>query len=181
MKRFAGMRTAFGAFFLSVLVFLFALGMVGTMPDEAAAQIRAAYTKNVDEPGRVPYQYMREVNPSDVCTGNFCLIPFTAVPAGKRLVLQHVTALVAVADTGQPSFAALGDYAVTNQGNVAIISQPFTKTTVSILGTTFWALDAPVHAYYEPGATPKLKFFSSAASGFVMNFSLHGYLIDASN
>ena len=148
--------------------------------EEAAAQTRAALVKNVDEPGRQPYQSMVEFNTSipDCPINSFCIVGFPVVPAGKRLIVQHVTVLIAVASGGQPNYLAFGDSFSTNTGNVAIVQPNFTQGS-SVLGSFFWFLDRDVHVYYEAGGTPKLKVGASANFAFVGNASLHGYLIDA--
>lgn len=144
----------------------------------ALAQVRPAYVKNVDEPGRSPYQQMREFNP---CANQSCLIAFDPVPAGKRLVVERLTMLLGVATTGQPNFVAFGSGAVSNGGNRAIVEPVFVRALAPILSVQFWALDREVRVYYGPGETPEVKVFASANFGFVSNMSLHGYLIDASN
>ncbi len=63
-----------------------ALAISAFTPGSALAQIvKAALVKNVDEPGRVPYQ--SENSCSDPFT---CAIEFSIVPANKRLVAQYV-------------------------------------------------------------------------------------------
>ncbi|HEY2381327.1 MAG TPA: hypothetical protein VGK48_09120 [Terriglobia bacterium] len=146
------------------------------------AQIRPTYTKNVDEAGRLPYQHEVDVSPgSSACpSSSFCFVDFPAVPAGKRLVVQHITALVGVASGGQPNLFAFGDDFTTNTGNIAIIQPTFTQGP-TILGANFWSLDKDITVYYEPGTAPRLKISASAGMAFVSNFTLHGYLIDAVN
>ena len=58
-------------------------------PGVAHAQIRPAYTANIDDPARVPYlatvrQFCFLANPA-------CDFSFPAVPAGKRLLIQHAS------------------------------------------------------------------------------------------
>lgn len=71
-----------------------AAGMLGA--DGAFGQVRPAYTKNVDEPGRLPYEQIIEFSRFGCSTTNcskFRLLGGTflfdapLVPAGKRLVL----------------------------------------------------------------------------------------------
>jgi hypothetical protein len=158
-------------------------GILGVFTvDKAMAQTRPAYTKNVDEPGRIPYQYAVDFQSgtSACVTNSFCIVPFPAVPAGKRLVVEHLTVFAAVSGGGIPNLLAFGDNFVTNQNNVFIIPPTFTPSVTS-LGATFYALERPVRVYYEPGTTPKVKIGASANFAFTCNMTLHGYLIDASN
>jgi len=138
--------------------------------------------KNVDEPGRIPYQQMVEFSPGGSgCSGALCLVPFSAVPAGKRLVIEHMSALLAVADGGVVRILAFGTGGVTNSENTMIIAPTFVNTGFSVFGVTFWAIDRPVKVYYEPGTTPTLKIIVSNNLGIISNASVHGYLIDAAN
>src|SRR5215475_13967952 len=73
----------------TALVLLGTLGHFGARP--LLAQIRAALVKNIDEQGRTPYQSSQSCN----TPGNtVCSADLTPVPAGKRLVIQHVSGLV---------------------------------------------------------------------------------------
>ena len=148
------------------------------MGNAALAQVRPAFVKNVDEPGRLQYQQMKEFNP---CSNRNCQIAFDAVPAGKRLVVERLTMLLGVVDTGAPNFVAFGTGFVNNNGNRAIVEPVFVRAGTPFSSVQFWALDRQVRVYYGPGELPEVKVFASANFGFVGNMSLHGYLIDASN
>lgn len=164
---------------MSVLVVVsgFFLSIVA---DRAIAQVRAALVKNIDEPGRMPYQQLVQFSTSECVSVLFCIVSFNPVPAGKRLVVEHVSMLVFVQDGGQPNLLAFGDGFSTNTGNVAILENDF-KVGRSVLGQTAWSFSRPDRVYYEAGQTPKVKVGASAAFGFDGNASLHGYLIDATN
>jgi hypothetical protein len=57
-----------------------------------------ALTSSVDNPGRIPYQAQHSMDPSLDCNlpASECTFAPPAVPAGKRLVVQHVSALAFV-------------------------------------------------------------------------------------
>jgi len=147
----------------------------------AGAQVRPALVKNTDEPGRLSYQTtVTFVGGDTSCpTQSFCIVPFPAVPAGKRLVVEQISVLAIVAG-GSPNFVAFGDFFVTNQGNIAMVTPAFVAGG-GILGSTFWFLDRPVKVYYDPGSTPKVKIGTAGAFSLPSNMSLTGYLIDATN
>ncbi|HXK01419.1 MAG TPA: hypothetical protein VMS37_03390 [Verrucomicrobiae bacterium] len=147
----------------------------------AAAQVRPALVKNTDEPGRLPYQNMLSFSGGDTScpTSTFCIVQFPAVPAGKRLVVEQITILAIVAG-GAPNFLAFGDFFVTNEGNIAMVTPAFVAGG-GILSSTFYFLDRPVKVYYEPGTTPKVKIGAPGNFSLPSNMSLHGYLIDATN
>jgi hypothetical protein len=146
------------------------------------AQTRAALVKNVDEPGRTPYQAAVEFNPGTGCASSSCnFISFPVVPAGKRLVVEQVTILAAVATTGQPTVLAFGHSSFSvNASNRAIVTG-WVNTGFSSGGANFWAVDRPVRVFFEAGETPQIKMYASASFSFVGNATLHGYLIDATN
>lgn len=161
-----------------------AAGLLGILlAGSAAAQIRPAYTKNVDEPGRAPVQKMVEFNTgagSPSCPlAAFCIVAFDPVPAGKRLVVEQLTILIGTVG-GAPNLVAFGDGAVTNSGNVAIVAPDFRAST-NIASATLWSLQQLVRVFYEAGTTPKVKIGAPGNFSFVGNASIHGYLIDAAN
>lgn len=155
--------------------------LLAVTPTTAVAQTRPALVKNVDEPGRMPYQAMVEFNGGGEPTcpiPGFCIVSFPDVPAGKRLVVERLTVLVGVTGAGQPNYVTFGDGFVSNGGNIAIVMPNFAPS-IEVMGVTFWALSEVVRVYYGPGTTPKVKLGATANFGFVANVSLHGYLIDA--
>jgi hypothetical protein len=167
---------------LSMVVVLGGL-MLSFVADNAIAQLRAALVKNVDEPGRMPYQEMVSYNggSSPTCaTSQFCIPTFSPVPAGKRLVVEHISAMIFVVNTGAPNLFTFGQGFSTNTGNVMILNHAFSLGG-SIGSTNIWGIDRPVRVYYGPGEVPSVKIGASAPMGFVHNVSLHGYLIDATN
>ncbi|WP_347985844.1 hypothetical protein [Methylomonas sp. AM2-LC] len=149
---------------------------------EAAAA--AALVKNVEQPGRLPYQQTVQFNSiignCNTFSGNTnaCLVSFNAVPAGKRLVVEHVTLLIATTG-GAPNLVAFGEDLSTNTGIVAVIKPDF-SAGINISGSTFWNLDREARVYYEPGTTPKIKILvPGSIVGFDSSATVHGYLIDA--
>jgi hypothetical protein len=73
----------------SGLALLVALGHFGAKP--LMAQIRAALVKNVDEPGRTPYQSTASCSVDLI---GECFANFATVPAGKRLIVQHLSGVM---------------------------------------------------------------------------------------
>src|SRR6266568_4230504 len=71
-----------------VLALLAVIGKYYAVP--AYAQARAALVQNRDEPGRNAYF---QIGSCSQVTFSFCQVTFPAVPAGKRLVITHVSAL----------------------------------------------------------------------------------------
>jgi hypothetical protein len=156
-------------------------GLVGlTMhlsAEPAMAQVRAALTKNVDEPGRMPFTENPLVLTS-TCTFNsvlyFCRVNFSAVPAGKRLVVEHISSFIALSATGSPDSIRFID----RFGGTAEWVQPTFTTRVNT--TSHFFLDRPTLVYYEPGDTPQV-LVATTVQPTVVEVILHGYFIDAAN
>lgn len=148
----------------------------------AQAQTRAALVKNIDEPGRTPYQSVIEFNAGDGCTSNICnFVSFTPVPAGKRLVVDHLSAMVGVTGGGRPAVTAFSTSLCTNCNNRALIAGWVDTGFTPVSGVNFWILDRPLTVYFEAGETPRLKMIATTNFSVVGNASLVGHLIDATN
>ena len=171
---------------------LAAAGVVSSMiAENAIAQIRAALVKNVDAPGRAPYQHMVSFAPGSfgaTCPGAFpwtaCVVSFPPVPPGKRLVVEHVTMML---HSFQPTFFSVGnqsssdDFPDPNFGSdVAVITPDFASGGNTSAGPR-WFIDRAIRVYFEPGDTPKLKVGSTGIGNGPGRASIHGYLIDATN
>lgn len=94
------------------------------------------------------------------------------MPAGKRLVVDHISVLAGVSTGGQPNYLTFGEGAVINSGNIATVTPAFVAT-ITQFGVTFWAMDRPARVYYEAGTAPRLKISATAAFGFPGEVSLH--------
>jgi hypothetical protein len=146
-------------------------------PETTQAQIRPVYTKNLDEKGRAPYQ-IEQLFIVSSCTFNgilyFCDHTMPAVPAGKRLVIEHITMFAALAGGVPDSVRFMHPVFF----STVFWIQP-TFTTRAISGTHFF-LDRPTNVYYEAGQTPILRLQTTGQPQSV-EFTIHGYLIDAVN
>src|SRR5260221_993745 len=129
-----------------------------------------AKTSSVDDAGRNPYQFCKNLQP---CVHTICQATTPPVPDGKRLVVQHVSA-----------FGAL-----TSPGNVVevVVSTPttvlstFAPQVFGNPGAQGFAFDQTVQGYADAGSTLTVFIstngsFDQAASDFVVT----GYLIDCS-
>ena len=126
-----------------------------------------AKTSSVDDPGRNPYQFFKNLQP---CSGSVCQTTTPAVPAGKRLVVQHVSAFGALTSPG-------------NTVEVVVSTPTAVLSTFAppVFGTTNqgFAFDQPVLGFVDAGSTVTVFIstngsFNQAASDFVVS----GYLID---
>lgn len=75
------------------LAILFSSAFAAAQERQSPATL-ALPTVNVDEPGRIPYQTAAFGH----CEGTVCKATFQAIPAGHRLVIQHVSGNVSTLD-----------------------------------------------------------------------------------
>jgi hypothetical protein len=117
----------------------------------------------IDDPGRIPYISFVDIT----CPGAFCTFTFPAIPAGHRLVIQHVSgALSFNAPTGGTIFPF-----VSSANNASIQFSAPTAGNVA-------AFDQPVLYYVDAGQSAKVSIsapFNPSASQFL---SMVGYELD---
>ena len=132
-----------------------------TVVNDATAPVPVSGTVNVN-PGpqaTSPYQVTQGVANSSSCAPQ-CIINFTAVPAGRRLVITNVSAQLG---TSQENFVI--------EGNGAAFFVPKAYPNASYLA-------APVTVYFEPGSTPTARFFvPDATQNTSLIVTLVGYLV----
>ena len=154
--------TAMGAF-----VLMATLGHFYAVP--LIAQVRAAFTKNIDERGRNPYLQTVSCLTN---TSNECTVSFPAVPANKRLVVEHVNVAVET---------------VTPLSNVALSGNSFTSLFPFLQLQSqggpvgfFYIANQPLLTYYEAGQSPQLDVAANAGTSETVASSatLSGYLVD---
>lgn len=150
-----------------------AVGTVGALCAlPAAAQTRAALVQSVDEPGRNPYQ---EVQSNTTCRGtSVCVVEFSVVPAGKRLVITHITGYFDTANATPPN-----GFFQSSIGGFGYATVPFTgvRGPTGNLGTRFF-INNEVLAYFGVGENPRatMQAFGDLASGGAM-LMISGYYV----
>jgi hypothetical protein len=155
---------------------------------EAAAQIRAALVKNVDEPGRTPYQTTSGVVGGGCFTGscanisgdaNAVMFDLPPIPAGKRWVVNMASGGF-TEGTGRVTQIELRD----GRGFIVFDNLKWIFSGPYGLGTVFNSVNFSEQLFvtFDPGETPTVRVSTSTpsvANYFVLTFS--GYLIDAAN
>jgi hypothetical protein len=150
----------------AVLAFLSALAHFNAKP--LLAQIRAALVRNVDEPGRSPYQSEVRNGP---LTPNTCFLEFAPVPPNKRLVVEHLSAYMGVGGT---TSLLLGQFSTPN-----LVDGPKVFFSAASVGPFQWATSQQMSVYVEPGGVPRVAFsVTSNISCAVFSGNLSGHLID---
>jgi len=126
-----------------------------------AAQTRAALVQSVDEPGRNPYQ---EALSNTTCRGtSICTVEFASVPAGKRLVITHISGYIDTANGVPPN-----GFFQSSFGGPAYATVPFTgvRGPTGALGVRYF-INQQVLAYFGVGETPRgsMQILGDLASG----------------
>ena len=162
-------------------------GAIGALaPADVAAQIRPAYTKNVNEPGREPYNVSVEFTQSGCMAncanffnfgGSVRLFDGPIVPAGKRLVVLSVSAEL-------PSSSSINSISfqdspiLANQRAKWQFHGPFYASTPA---GELWGMSAGTVFTVEPGQAPHIRLRLGAPNNFFASITIGGYLIDANN
>lgn len=154
----------------AALALLSALGHFGAKP--LLAQIRAAWVKNIDEPGRSPYQS------SSLGTSKYttCDVAFSPVPAGKRLVVESLSVL---ADIPVATNVGLGQFITANDSDgILRFVASLSYFNFSSAGSTVWISNPKVTAYIESGLRPVATLAVDGGKSCYLQGVLSGYLID---
>jgi len=152
----------------------------------ASAQVKSAYVKNVDEPGRLPYQVTMNFSTGVQCSAGDCILPIghfpsTPIPQFKRLVLQHVSLLVPTLGAAPSLIVISSDNSFDpSSGIIEVIAPDFHAGPANSGGTT-WVMDRPVHAYLEGQTASYIKFFGGGVVAGPGVVTVNGYLIDPTN
>jgi len=174
---------------ITILVTAALLAAVGVtfsiVAPDAVAQIRAALVKNVDEPGRAPYDEYVEFSMFGCsfggCTNyaNFfgvILFDVPAVPVGKRLIITNVSGSL-------PSNSATGAHFAFQTSQVIslqLVKSAFFGPFFSQSGVV-QNFDAAVNTSYGPGEQPHVHLLLPSSNNLIGFINIRGYYIDATN
>ena len=154
---------------LTLLTMAVVLGVSGHLFAKPLMAAVAAMIKNIDERGRNPYH--QQVTCYSAST-NTCTAFFPTVPAGMRLVVEHVNLSL---DTPTPlSYVDIG-------GNGAIIENPLLALQGKDPGgNSVYIGNQPMLMYYEAGQAPAVAMFSQAGAFQFMSgtATFTGYLVN---
>jgi hypothetical protein len=152
---------------ISLAILLSTAFAAAQMPQSAATI--ALPTVNIDEPGRIPYQAVA----LGKCNGTVCSATFNAIPAGHRLVIQHVAGDMTTLDPVPDGTRVL--VGVTNK--VQFMSFPVSPF---IPGVFLGAFDQPVQFYVDSGQTPMVEIHIGVSQLDTFDPTLIGYELDCS-
>jgi hypothetical protein len=155
------------------------LGVSG--PPPASAQVRPAVVKNVDEPGRIPYQqYVSGSLGGLNCGTNFCNFDLPAVPAGKRLVITKFAGNMALAGSATVARLTLSIFSGGPLLEVPNNSSAYHVDGLTAGGPNRYAFGMDTLLFAEAGQAVAISFYTtgSLATGVAQGFIVTGYLVD---
>lgn len=153
----------------SIAKALFLVTLFPTFTCVANAQARPATTQDRDQAGR---NYYTATASCSTVTYSYCSIVFPTPPAGKRLIVTHVSILnlMPAADT-----ISSIDLRYQN-GSILAFLIPVLNPGVSS-GYNYTTNDS-VFAKFDPGEVPQLLTFETGSANFTMVGIISGYMID---
>ena len=142
-------------FLLGAASLVVLMALLHVSANDVVAQIKSAYMKNLDEPGRIPYQHLvtRQRNSFLNCGDTFCTFHFPPVPAGKRLVLEQVS--MRLGPSGATEFLlGIGIEGSPQNPNPVYMHLNTITNIVSVSAAPIFR--ESVRFYFEPGTQPAL-------------------------
>jgi len=147
-----------------------ALVLLALVPVSAAlAQPKPALVKDIDQPARAKYQETIS-HPTECNSASTCLFNFSAVPAGKRLVVTWVNAFYEMVGAGSDSWAVLFP---ADPSGIEIYLVPTPNQWASTLRT----INSPAVMYVEAGISPSLQIAGLSLLNGGAKATLVGYLV----
>src|SRR5579872_1786447 len=156
--------------FAGALVLLAVLGKFYAVP--LAAQVRAAIVQDRDSKARNVYQGVE----SCFTVSNPCVIPFNTVPAGKRLIVEQVSALATLPTAAAGAIADIELRGANGSGVFQFL--PVVPSIGNFGGQAQYTTNQTVLASYDAGQTPNVDTFVASGSTFTVLASISGYMID---
>jgi hypothetical protein len=150
------------------LAILFLAAFAAAQAPQTPATL-ALPTFNIDEPGRVPYYSVVQGK----CNGTVCTGTFNAIPAGHRLVVQHVGGQMSTLEP-VPDSTRVWVGMSNKMQFIAFPSAPF------ISGVFVGAFDQPVQFYIDGGQTPVVDVHIGVSQLETFDPILIGYELDCS-
>ena len=184
------MKGTLGRLAIATLVLLAIAAVVSITRRDVVAQIRAALIKNVDEPGRTPWETRSQILPnaggcympadcSNYTDGaTYAVFDLRPVPAGKRWIVQSISGGL-VNGNGRTNNIELSNIrtGLLFDGVKLAFGGPFYP------GTSFGSaiFSANVHANFGPGETPTVRVTATPNLAGYTVIVVSGYQIDATN
>ncbi|HTD17017.1 MAG TPA: hypothetical protein VK673_17675 [Chthoniobacterales bacterium] len=162
----------------SGLSMMLLLGAATLFTGQAHAQFSAQFSTpihDVDNAARQPVQFVADLGFADGSSNSFSFFGFT-VPAGKRLVIETISAEIFV-PIGQQVSAQVNTRM--DNGFSPFVILPFTYKFTNNSEDGYIATIA-VRMYSDPGTTPEVTIFRNSTQGLTTQGAVQcfGYLVD---
>ena len=174
MKRF------WNHFAILTAVVLAAALIAGVTARQTIAQttIKAALTKNIDEPGRIPY---REYSAVSCAFGNVCYFQAGIVPNNRRLVVTQIYGFWPDLPNTSPLLVTFG----WGLNQSSLVANPIFSIAALVGSAGAYAgvssFTLPVNLYFEAGQQPTIVLTSNQplnGNPGSARITITGYLID---
>lgn len=171
MKFAKSFLTGTGAVLLAGLVFTLlapkaAHAIAATLVQVTNTSANPVPNKDVDQQGRLLYQYYSNCT----STNGTCTITYPAVPAGQRLIIQHVSAIVET-----PSATTLN--VVQFRGGGVYEFLPYQLATANYTNQYTNVINTDVIESFDTGQQPAIDAFSTSSAAFTTLATISGYMI----
>ena len=148
---------------------LSALALGAALSTSAMAQARPALTQDRDQAGRNYYYSQSSCNQ---ITFSYCSVTFPTPPAGKRLIVTHVSILNLMPAANTITSI---DLRYLNGSIIAFLNSQVNPGTATGYNYT---TNEQVSAKFDPGEVPQLLTFVQTNANFQMVGIIAGYMID---
>jgi len=148
---------------------LLALSMVAAMLASAYAQTRPVITQDRDQEGRNVFYAQASCN---TVTFDFCRVGFSAVPAGKRLIITYVS----IFHSMPAANTILNINLRTNTGSIMAFLKP--QPYPGSNGAFNYVVSEPIFAAFSAGTSPQLITVVNSSANFSMIGIISGYYVD---
>jgi hypothetical protein len=167
-------------FVVAGALFTLAAAILVLAPSSSIAQtVRAAFVRNIDEPGLVPFSETFSISQSECGCTNCCFIRTAAVPAGKRLVIQNISGWFPQTSVGNAGYINVSQEDPGGGGSAVI------NTITPVFRNQWNGGDYPAYefnqmtmAFVDPGKRASITIFSGVTFGFrTGNLTINGYMV----
>ena len=163
--------------------------LLAVTPATVAAQTRPALIKDVDEAGRVPFQYIASAAAGAASCGvNFCNFYLPAIPAGKRLVITDFYGTVSLQPGGTVHSLRLNVWDMTDPGDWVLMGMyevPHNPAAYYNVALTFelrrYSFQSKLVMYADAGLAPSIEFWTGGAdlhASWPSQIMVVGYLVN---
>ncbi|MCU1238271.1 MAG: hypothetical protein JWP63_6238 [Candidatus Solibacter sp.] len=137
----------------------------------AYAQVKAAIVQSRDEPARNFYSVSLSCQTP---TFGYCVTDFPVVPSGKRLIIQHESALMSMPTAGTITSLDLRNKTT---GAIGAFLSP-TQMPGAYANAVYYASNENILVSFDAGQQPEFIVFTNSSANFTTVTTISGYMID---